>query len=294
MKGIILAGGSGSRLYPITMTTSKQLLPVYSKPMIYYPLSTLLSAGIREVLIITTPEDKASFQRLLGDGRKLGIELQYAVQPRPEGLAQAFLIGESFVGEDPVALILGDNLFYGEGLPDQLLRSTERTEGATVFGYRVHDPQRYGVLAFDASGKVSDIVEKPEVPPSSIAVTGLYFYDHHVVEYAKSLTPSARGELEITDLNRIYLERGELQVVRLGRGTAWLDTGTYGSLLQASVFVQAVEQRQGVMVGAIEEAAYRMGYIGADALMGLADELGKNAYATYLRQVAKEDPVGSG
>jgi glucose-1-phosphate thymidylyltransferase len=207
-------------------------------------------------------------------------------------LAQAFIIGESFVGDDPVALILGDNLFYGEGLPTQLRRCTARTEGATVFGYRVHDPQRYGVLAFDGSGRVSDIVEKPEVPPSSIAVTGLYFYDHHVVRHARSLRPSARGELEITDLNRIYLERGELEVERLGRGTAWLDTGTYGSLLQASLFVQAVEQRQGLMVGCIEEAAYRMGHIGADDLVHLADDLGKNAYAAYLRQVAQEDPSG--
>ncbi len=289
MKGIILAGGSGTRLYPITRAISKQLLPVYNKPMIYYPLSVLMLAGIREVLIITTPVDRPLFETLLGDGSFIGLSISYAVQPKPEGLAQSFLIGESFIGADRVALVLGDNLFYGHDLPVYLQRASKRTEGATVFAYQVSDPERYGVVAFDAAGAPSEIVEKPSVPPSHWAVTGVYFYDNSVVQVAKDLKPSARGELEITDLNRVFLNRGDLHVEKIGRGIAWLDTGTYSSLLQASQFIETIEERQGLMVACIEEIAYRQGYITAQDLLVQADRLGKNSYGAYLRRVVEED-----
>lgn len=285
MKGIILAGGSGSRLYPLTRAVSKQLMPVYNKPMIYYPLSTLMLAGIRDILIITTPEDESAFRRQLGDGTWIGLRLQYAVQPRPEGLAQAFIIGRTFIGDDRVAMVLGDNIFYGHGLPDFLRRGAERETGATVFGYMVRDPARYGVVAFDSDGRAISIEEKPAQPKSSWAVTGLYFYDNQVVGLAAGLKPSARGELEISDLNRLYLNRGQLHVEKLGRGIAWLDTGTHESLLQASHFVQVVEERQGLMLACVEEIAYRMNYIDAAALDRLADSMKSSEYGKYLRQV---------
>ncbi len=283
-KGIILAGGSGTRLYPLTRSVSKQLMPVYDKPMVYYPLSVLMLAGIREVLLISTPEDLPAFARLLGDGRQLGLRLSYQEQPRPEGLAQAFLIGADFLGGAPACLILGDNLFYGHDLSEALRRSVGRTEGATIFGYRVADPSAYGVVEFEeGSGRVLSLEEKPKAPRSDYAVPGLYFYDGDVVAHARALAPSARGELEITDLNRRYLERGALHVERLGRGTAWLDTGTPDSLLQAANFVQAIQARQGLKIACIEEIAYEHGWIDAAGLEQLIAALGKTAYADYLR-----------
>jgi len=289
MKGIVLAGGAGSRLSPLTLGVSKQLLPVYNKPMIYYPLSTLMLAGIRDILIITTPEDQESFRRLLGDGSSLGLRFEYAAQPRPEGLAQAFIIGHEFVGADRVALALGDNVFYGAHFSDYLKRAAAREQGATVFGYQVHDPERYGVVEFDARGRAVSIEEKPRHPKSSYAVTGLYFYDHQVVDIARSLRPSKRGELEISDVNRWYLERGELTVEKLARGIAWLDTGTHEALMQASNFIQAIEQRQGLMVGCLEEIAFRFGYIDPQQLGELAERLGSAAYADYLRHLLKSE-----
>ncbi len=285
-KGIILAGGSGTRLHPLTLSVSKQLMPIYNKPMVYYPLSVLMLSGIREVLVISTPHDLPLFERLLGDGAPLGMKISYAEQPRPEGLAQAFTIGADFIGDDPVALVLGDNVFYGHGLAKKLQAVSERTDGATVFGYYVKDPQRYGVVEFDPAGKVVGLEEKPKVPRSNYAVVGLYFYDHTVVDKARSLKPSARGELEITDLNRLYLEQGGLRVETLGRGTAWLDTGTHESLLQAANFIEAVEQRQSLMVACIEEVAYRMGYIGRDQLRTLGEPLRKSQYGEYLLNLA--------
>jgi glucose-1-phosphate thymidylyltransferase len=289
MKGILLAGGSGTRLHPITQGVSKQLLPIYDKPMVYYPLSTLLLAGIRKILLISTPEDVPAYQRLLGDGSRIGIELDYAVQPRPEGLAQAFLIGRDFVGRDPVALALGDNVFYGQGLSQLLERATQRARGATVFGYWVHDPQRYGVVHFAKDGKVLGIEEKPAVPRSNWAVTGLYFYDNRVLEIAAGLTPSPRGELEITDVNLAYLARGELHVELLGRGTAWLDTGTHASLLQASNFVETIQERQGLKIACLEEIAYQKGYLSREELVALGKGMGKSSYGEYLLRIASED-----
>jgi len=290
MKGIILAGGSGTRLHPITLGVSKQLIPIYDKPMVYHPLSTLMLAGIRDVLVITTPEEQFAFQRLLGDGGHLGLEIHYAVQPKPEGLAQAFLIGREFVGDDRVALALGDNIFHGHGLPDTLHRAVERSVGATVFGYRVRDPERYGVVEFDGSGKAISIEEKPIRPRSQYAVTGLYFYDNSVLDIAERLEPSARGELEITDVNLVYLERGQLHVEILGRGYAWLDTGTYASLMQASNYIQTLEERQGLKVACVEEIAYAKGFIDADQLRVAAKKMEKTEYGQYLLRVLEDDP----
>lgn len=287
-KGIILAGGSGTRLYPLTRGVSKQLLPVYDKPMIYYPLCTLLLAGIRDILLITTPQDQANFKALLGDGSQWGARLCYVVQPSPDGLAQAFLLGEEFLGGEGCAMVLGDNIFYGHGLREKLQQAVERQEGATVFAYQVQDPQRYGVVDFDEEGKAISLEEKPMQPRSNYAVTGLYFYDASVVSLAKQLKPSARGELEITDLNRLYLEQQALHVERLGRGHAWLDTGTHTSLLQASNFVQTVEERQGLKVACPEEIAYRLGYITQTKLCSLAEPI-KNAYGDYLRRLCQEE-----
>ena len=290
MKGIILAGGSGTLLHPMTLVTSKQLMPVYDKPMIYYPLSTLMLAGIREVLIISTPRDVPSFQALLGDGSQWGMEIQYAVQPSPDGLAQAYIIGADFVGDSPSALILGDNIFYGHGVTDLFTSAMSRPDGATVFAYHVNDPERYGVVEFDERMRALSIEEKPKAPKSNWAVTGLYFYDNDVVEIARSLTPSARGELEITDVNRIYLERGKLSVEIMGRGYAWLDTGTPDAMLDAAQFVRVLEQRQGFKIACLEEIAYQQGLIEAAQLERLANRIGAGAYGEYLRSLLKVRP----
>lgn len=288
MKGILLAGGSGTRLYPITKGVSKQLLPIYDKPMVYYPLSTLMLAGIREILLISTPQDIGGYQRLLEDGRQAGLEIQYAEQPEPEGLAQAFLIGREFVGDASVSLALGDNVFFGHGFPDQLKKAAGRKSGATVFGYWVRDPERYGVIEFDEAGAVVGIEEKPSKPRSNYAVTGIYFYDNRVLEIAASLEPSPRGELEITDVNRVYLESGDLHVEQLGRGIAWLDTGTHTSLLQAQTFVEAIQERQGLKVACIEEIAFRSGWIARGDLERLGAEMQNNSYGEYLLRIANE------
>ncbi len=288
MKGIILAGGSGSRLYPLTLGVSKQMLPVYDKPMIYYPLSVLMSAGIREILIISTPHDLPIFKKILGDGSQLGLSFIYAEQPRPEGLAQAFIIGSEFIGSDSVCLILGDNIFYGPGLTRILQRAVQNSAGGLIFGYLVRDPERYGVVEFNSDGRVTNIVEKPKHPKSSYAVPGLYFYDNQVVDIARNLKPSARGELEITDVNTAYLNRGDLKVELLGRGFAWLDTGTHEALQQAASYVQAIQERQGLKISCVEEIAYRLGYIDADQLGALAANYVQNDYGQYLLEIARE------
>jgi glucose-1-phosphate thymidylyltransferase len=290
MKGIILAGGVGSRLHPLTRAVSKQLLPIYNKPMVYYPLSTLMLAGIRTILVITTPHEQEGFRRLLGDGAELGLQIAYAVQPSPDGLAQAFLIGRDFIGRDRVALALGDNVFYGAHFSDYLRRAVAREIGATVFGYQVRDPERYGVVEFDASGRAISLQEKPPKPKSSYAVTGLYFYDNQVVGIAAGLKPSARGELEITDVNRTYLDRGQLLVEKLARGIAWLDTGTHEALIQAANYIHAIEERQGLMVACLEEIAYRMGYIGAADLKRLARAMESSTYGQYLCHILEQEP----
>jgi len=289
MKGIILAGGSGTRLYPITRSVSKQLMPVYDKPMIYYPIAVLMLAGIKDILVITTPEDQDQFKRLLNDGSHWGISLQYAIQPEPEGLAQAFIIGEAFINADPVCLILGDNIFFGHGLPEQIQRAAGRPSGATIFGYYVRDPQRYGVISFDENGKVLDIEEKPSKPKSNYAVTGLYFYDNDVVQIARNIKPSPRGELEITDVNKAYLGRGDLHVELIGRGAAWLDTGTHESLLDAANFIKVVEDRQGLKIACLEEIAYRLGYITAEQVHKIAQPLARNNYGQYLLHLMKTE-----
>ncbi|MEE9526860.1 MAG: glucose-1-phosphate thymidylyltransferase RfbA [Syntrophobacteria bacterium] len=291
MKGIILAGGSGTRLYPITRVVSKQLLPIYDKPMIYYPLSILMLTGLREILVISTPQDLPLFRDLLGDGSQWGLSFDYAEQPRPEGIAQAFLIGREFIGRDPVCLILGDNIFYGHGLPDKLRQAAAQKEGATIFGYWVKNPERYGVVTFDSEDQALDVVEKPEEPTSNWAVTGLYFYDHRVLEIAAGLEPSARGELEITDVNRAYLKMKALRVEKLGRGIAWLDTGTHETLMQAANFIETIEERQGLKVACVEEIAFRMGYIDAAQLETLARPLLSNGYGQYLLDIIKYEGV---
>lgn len=289
MKGIILAGGSGTRLYPITKATSKQLVPIYDKPMIYYPLSVLMLAGIKEILLISTPEYVGQFEALFGDGHDLGLNIEYAIQEEPRGLADAFIVGADFIGDDTVALVLGDNIFYGAGLSEKLQAAAQKTTGATVFGYQVHDPERFGVVEFDDDGKALSIVEKPEHPKSNYAVTGLYFYDNDVVEIAASVQPSARGEIEISDINQAYLDRGDLDVQVMGRGYAWLDTGTHESLLEASSFIATIQKQQNLKVASLEEIAYRMGYIGLDQLEALAQPLKKNDYGQYLLRLVADE-----